>query len=195
MLMAHWELPFTVESPRPMTGCFKDPKACSPCLIWDNSDYISSWIPLQIICNHMVWQYLVYPIPPFSPPHRYNSWEHLPVNSVCSSPSLHLFPGNSNLGTLRLYRVTAAPHLVHLAFSNKPQQVNMDPRESDVRHEVKCCKEATGKDFPKETPDWENLELQVTGWQSLHDMRWRTRGRLKGVHHVLLSRDYIKLKG
>lgn len=86
--------------------------------------------------------FLIYPILPSSPPYRYNSWEHFPINSAHHSPSLTLFPGNSIQGTLGLYvgHHYCHTHLVQLAFPNKPQQVNIEPRESDVRHELKLWK-------------------------------------------------------
>lgn len=147
LLMAHWELPFTVGFQRAMTGWFKDSKSCPFNLIRDNSkgpSYCQSPTKdrLLLSCNHIACSFLIYPILPSSPPYRYNSQEQFPINSAHHSPSLSLFPGNSIQGTLGLYvgHHYCHTHLVQLAFPNKPQQVNIEPRESDVRHELKLWK-------------------------------------------------------
>lgn len=93
LLMVHWESPFTVGFQRAMTGWFKIQSPASS-LIRDNCkgpSYCQSPTKDRLLLSCMFLSYLSNPA--FSPPYRYNSWEHFPINSAHHSPSLNLFPG------------------------------------------------------------------------------------------------------
>ena len=72
-----------------------------------------------------------------------------------------MFPGNSVQGTLGLYigHHYCHTHLMQLAFPNKPQQVNTEPRESDVRHELKLKRRQPQEERFPPTPGISGAEM------------------------------------